>query len=163
LVNTAPEVEAEYARLNRDYDVTRAQHHALVERLERAKLSQDAEATGIVHFEVIEPPTASFAPIAPKRRLLIVAALALALGAGAGAAYCLNWLRPVFVSTRELKAVTGLPVLGAVCITQLQRYQLRARLGSLAFAGAALGLLMCAALVLLVQSRWTAFITGSRV
>jgi polysaccharide chain length determinant protein (PEP-CTERM system associated) len=163
LVNTAPEVEAEYARLNRDYDVTRAQHHALVERLERARLSQDAEATGIVHFEVIEPPTASFAPIAPNRRLLIVAALALALGAGAGAAYLLNWIRPVFVSTRELKAVTGLPVLGAVCITQLQRYQLRARLGTLAFAGAALGLFMCTALVLLVQSRWTTFITGLRV
>jgi uncharacterized protein involved in exopolysaccharide biosynthesis len=162
LVNTAPEVEAEYARLNRDYDVTRAQHHALVEQLERAKLSQDAEATGIVHFEVIEPPTASFAPIAPKRRLLIAAALVLALGAGAGAAYSLNWLRPVFVSTRELKAVTGLPVLGAVCMTQLQRYQFRARLGSLAFAGAALGLFTCAALVMLVQSRWTAFITGLR-
>jgi hypothetical protein len=149
--------------LNRDYDVTRAQHKALVERLERAQLSQDAEATGIVHFEVIEPAAAGLVPIAPNRELLIVASLALALGAGAGTAYLLNWLKPVFVSTRELKAVTGLPVLGAVCMTQLQRYRLRARLGSLAFAGAAVALVVCTVLVLLVQSRWTALTTGMRV
>src|SRR6266853_5673821 len=34
---TAPAVEAEYARLNRDYDVTRGQYQALAERLNRAK------------------------------------------------------------------------------------------------------------------------------
>ena len=163
LVNTAPEVEAEFVKMNRDYDVTRAQHRALVEQLERAQLSRDAEATGIVHFEIIEPPTAGLGPIAPNRRVLIVAALALALGAGGGLAYLLNWLKPVFVSTRELKVVTGLPVLGAVCMTQLQRYRLRARLSSLVFAGATVGLVMCTVLVLFVQSRWTAIITGPRI
>jgi putative Ca2+/H+ antiporter (TMEM165/GDT1 family) len=62
-----------------------------------------------------------------------------------------------------LKVVTGLPVLGAVCMTQLQRYRLRARLSSLVFAGATVGLVMCTVLVLFVQSRWTAIITGPRI
>ena len=33
-VNTVPEVEAEFARLNRDYDLNRAQYHSLIEPLE---------------------------------------------------------------------------------------------------------------------------------
>ncbi|MBV9620961.1 MAG: hypothetical protein JO341_08045, partial [Gammaproteobacteria bacterium] len=48
MMNTAPGVEAEYARLNRDYDVTRGQYQTLVERLNRAKLSDKADATGVV-------------------------------------------------------------------------------------------------------------------
>ncbi len=40
LLNTAPEIEAELARLNRDYDVTRAQYQGLVERLERTRISK---------------------------------------------------------------------------------------------------------------------------
>jgi polysaccharide chain length determinant protein (PEP-CTERM system associated) len=44
LVDTVPQVEADFSRLNRDYEVTKAQYNALVERLERAKLGEQAEA-----------------------------------------------------------------------------------------------------------------------
>ena len=57
MINVAPEVEAEFARLNRDYDVTRTQYQALVDRLARAKISDQADATGVVRFEVVDPPT----------------------------------------------------------------------------------------------------------
>ena len=36
-VNTAPDVEQRFATLNRDYDVTKAQYAALVERMEKAR------------------------------------------------------------------------------------------------------------------------------
>src|SRR5262249_36064163 len=65
LMNTAPEVEAELSKLNRDYDVTRAQYQALLDRLQRARLSEDADATGIVRFEVVDPPAAGALPIGP--------------------------------------------------------------------------------------------------
>ena len=40
---TVPEVEAELARLNRDYEITRTRYRELVERRETAKLSESAE------------------------------------------------------------------------------------------------------------------------
>src|SRR4029077_20818351 len=43
MINTAPEVEAEYSRLNRDYGVTRGHYDALVERLNRTRLSDRAD------------------------------------------------------------------------------------------------------------------------
>ncbi len=155
LVDTAPEVEAEFARLNRDYDVTRAQYQALVERLERARLAEEAEATGIVRFEVIDPPAAPFTPVAPNRPRLILMVLFAGLVAGGGIAYGLHFLRPVFSSVRQLHEITGLPVLGAISVTWLDRYRALQRRSVVAFAGAAAALMVVAVLLLLVHGRMT--------
>lgn len=160
LVNTAPEVEAEFSRLNRDYDVTRAQHRALIERLERARVSEDAEETGVIRFEVIEPPTASFGPVAPNRKLLIIATLFLAMGAGVGLAYVLHMTRPVFNNVRQLHEATGLPVLGMVSMTWLDRYRAASRRGFFVYAGAAAALVCFTFALLLVQSRLATMIHG---
>ena len=40
MLDTAPEVEAEFARLNRDYDVIKARYNELVNRLDRAEISE---------------------------------------------------------------------------------------------------------------------------
>ena len=54
MVDTMPQVEAEFARLNRDYAVNKAQYTALVDRLEKARLGGEADATGSVRFEIID-------------------------------------------------------------------------------------------------------------
>jgi polysaccharide chain length determinant protein (PEP-CTERM system associated) len=118
MLDTMPQVEAEYARLNRDYAVTKSQYTALVERLEKARLGEEAEATGSVRFEIIDPPTAGFAPVSPKRSMLLLAVLIAGIGAGAGVAYLLDLLRPVFNSTRALAEQTGLTVLGMVSVNR---------------------------------------------
>jgi polysaccharide chain length determinant protein (PEP-CTERM system associated) len=151
-MSTAPQVEAEYAQLTRDSEVTRTQYNELLDRLNRARLGQQADATGIVQFEVIDPPTAKYEPVAPNRPLLIGIALALALAAGVGAAYLLHLLRPVFVSTRQLAGVTGLPVLGAVSMAWIERYQARRRRVGVLYASAAVALLGLGAAVLLLES-----------
>jgi len=140
LVNTAPGVEAEFSRLNRDYDVTKAQYNALVDRLDKAKLSDDAQQTGVVRFEIIDPPTSPLEPVAPKRPMLIVEILIAALGAGAGVAWLISQLRPVFNDTRTLAELTGLPVLGSVAITWIDRLAAEFRRSVLAVAGATAGL-----------------------
>lgn len=155
LVNTAPEIEAEYARLNRDYDVTRAEYQALVQRLEQSRLSQQAEETGIVRFEVVDPPSAPYKPVAPKRPMLIIAVLLGALGASVALACLLHQLKPVFGSTRQLHEVTGLPVLGSVSMTWLERHRARERTHALLYASAASVLLVLAVGVLLTQARMT--------
>ncbi|HEX4388433.1 MAG TPA: XrtA system polysaccharide chain length determinant [Steroidobacteraceae bacterium] len=151
MINTAPEVEAEYSRLNRDYAVTQGQYHALVERLNRARLSDKADETGVVRFEVVDPPTGSDRPVAPDRVRLILTVLLAGMGVGLGVAYVMHQLRPVFTSTRQLSELTQLPVLGAVSMTWLERHKAEARRAIWAYSSAMAVLLLLAVLALTVQ------------
>ncbi len=135
LVNTVPEVEAQLTKLNRDYDVTHAEYQQLVQRLETAKLSEQADRTGVVNFKIIEPPTVPYEPIAPNRLLMMAAVLLAGLGAGVALAYGLNLIRPVFQNSRSLAEITGLPVLGVVSRTWMQKYRVSARRGMVLLAG----------------------------
>jgi len=133
-----PEVEAELARLNRDYDVTREKYLELVQRRETATLSEQADRTGTVKFEVIEPPSAPLDPVSPNRPRLLLVVLFAGLAVGAGIAWLLNQLKPVFHTARSLAEITGLPVLGAVSRTWLDRHRQRRRMELLKFSAAAL-------------------------
>lgn len=141
LADTAPEVEAEYARLNRDYGVTKAQYQSMVERLEQARITDKADETGAVKFNVIDPPVAKLEPVAPKRGVWILAGMLLGLIAGGGAAYCMHLIRPVFQNARSLAFATGLPVLGTIAIARpefwKEQWIVDARKVGLAFAGLA--------------------------
>jgi polysaccharide chain length determinant protein (PEP-CTERM system associated) len=152
-VDTAPEIEAQFARLNRDYDVTRTHYQALVDRLGKARLGEEAEATGVVRFEVVDPPGADFAPVAPNRNALIPLVLLLGLGAGGTLAYVLHQIWPVFSTPRQLAAITGLPVLGVVSLTWLEKNRALAKRGLLAFAGTGAMLLLTGAFLLAAQYR----------
>jgi polysaccharide chain length determinant protein (PEP-CTERM system associated) len=151
LVDTVPQVEAEYARLNRDYEVTREGYRELVDRLQKARLSERADETGVVKFEVVDPPAAGFAPVAPNRGRLLIIVLLAGLAVGGGLAYLLHQLRPVFNNTRSLEEVTGLPVLGAVSMTWLTRHRVESRLRKMAFGGAAAALLLVFMAVVMFQ------------
>jgi hypothetical protein len=148
MMNTAPEVEAQFSRLNRDYNVVKAQYEALVEQLGRVRLGQQAAQTGLVRFDVVDPPRAGFDPVFPKRPLLAIGALVAAIGAGAGLTFLLNILRPVFGSVRRLHEMTGMPVLGAVSMTWIERYDAQLRRSVVRLAAVVLGLvLVCGAYV----------------
>jgi len=152
LVTSVPEVEAEFARLNRDYDLNKAQYLALVDRLERAKLGQDAEALGSgVRFEVLDPPTAGFRPVTPKRPILIAIVFLAGLALGAALAFLLHKLHPVFNHSHEVESKTGLPVLGVVSYTLLESYQAAMRSSYKKLAVAVVGLLLAFVVVLVIS------------
>lgn len=151
LVDTAPEVEAEFARLNRDYDVTRTQYNALLERLERARLSGDAEQTGVVKFNIVDPPSARLSPIFPNRPLFLFAVLVIGIGAGCALAYLMHLLRPVFATGRSLADMTGLPVLGTVTRSWVEKYRAQLRRGLLRYAAASAALFVVFIIVVAVQ------------
>lgn len=113
-VDEVPEVEAEFARLNRDYDVIYDQYQALVRSRETQALSSKASDADQVDFHVINPPLAGIEPVAPRRLVLLAAVFVFGLGAGGGVCYLLSQIRPVFGEMRVLREVTGLPVLGVV-------------------------------------------------
>ncbi|HEX7013698.1 MAG TPA: XrtA system polysaccharide chain length determinant [Steroidobacteraceae bacterium] len=147
LIDTVPEVEAEFARLTRDYDVTKTQYNELLQRLEQARVSGGAEQSGVAQFNIVDPPSASFSPIFPNRPLLLTAVFVLGLGFGGGVAYLLHLLKPVFVTSRTLADVTGVPVLGTVARTwiELQKREIRRGLLRYSAAGGLLFVLYVAA------------------
>ena len=151
LVDTAPEVEAEYARLTRDYNVTKTQYNALLERLERARLSGDAEQTGVVKFNIVDPPSAGFKPIFPNRPLFLMAVFVIGIGAGCGVAYVMHMLRPVFATSRSLADMTGLPVLGTVTRSWVEKYQAQLRSGLLRYSIASALLFVVFVVVVVAQ------------
>lgn len=150
-IGAAPQVQAEYARLTRNYQVTKQQYDALLARLDSTRLGQQAASTGLVDFKVIDPPSASFKPVSPKRALLIFAMFALAIGAGVGVAYLLHLMSPVFVSARQLGEVTGLTVLGAVSMAWAEKHRVEQHRGNIRYALWSAGLLIVTVGLLVFQ------------
>lgn len=148
MLDTMPQVEAEYARLNRDYSVTKANYTALVERLEKSRLGEEATTSGSIRFDVIEPPNAPFKPTSPKRSLLILGVFVAALAAGGAVAFLLQQLRPVFTSTRSLAEFTGLQVLGAVSMAWLDQQQVKRYRSYWRYSAAVFALLVVCVFVL---------------
>ena len=127
-MKSAPQIEAEFAQLNRDYGIHKKNYEDLVGRREQAGLSGDLEsASGIADFRLIDPPRASDKPVAPNRLLLMPLALVAALGAGLGIAFVLSQLRSVFFDARAMRNTIGLPILGVVTLVRTDATRLRDR------------------------------------
>ena len=148
MVDVLPQIEAELARLNRDYDVKLAQYRSLLQRLEVADLSQAAELSENIKFQIIDPPRLPTDPAAPGRPIMLVLVLLLGLGAGAGVAVIGNQLKPVFADSKLLRKTIGLPVLGTILILDTKEERLRKRSQIGAF-GSALALL-CALVIVVI-------------
>jgi polysaccharide chain length determinant protein (PEP-CTERM system associated) len=140
-LKTAPEIEAEAAQLNRDYDITKKNYQDLVARRQSAVMSGELEsASGVADFRLIDPPRVTPKPVAPNRLLLLPIALIAAIAAGLAFAFAASQLRPVYSDGAELRAKTGLPLLGVVSLVMSDADRRRDRLGTLRFFGASGGL-----------------------
>lgn len=117
MLKTAPQIEAEFAQLNRDYEINRKNYTDLVTRRESAAMSGELEsAAGVADFRLIDPPRVSPKPVAPNRLLLMPLALLAALGAGLAITFVISQIRSVFYDARTLSDVVGLPMLGTVTL-----------------------------------------------
>ncbi|MBT3067025.1 XrtA system polysaccharide chain length determinant [Rhodoferax sp. U11-2br] len=116
-MKTAPQIEAEFAQLNRDYEINKKNYNDLVSRRESATMSGDLDnATGVADFRLIDPPRASPKPVAPNRLLLMPLALLAALAAGLGVTFLLGQIRAVFYDANAMSDSIGLPLLGVVSL-----------------------------------------------
>jgi polysaccharide chain length determinant protein (PEP-CTERM system associated) len=151
--NSVPEIEAQYAQLNRDYQINKDNYERLIASRDSARMSADlSTATEMIAFRIIDPPTVPTKPTGPNRPALLSAMLGVALAAGVAVAFGLSQIRPTFVSLAHLRETTGLPVLGSVSMTWTEIERKRRRNGVLAFAfvfvsllasyGAAMGMLL---------------------
>lgn len=158
-LDTAPQVEAEYAQLTRDYDVNQTQYNALLSNYEKARLGEQADSAGSVRFEIVQPPTASFGPVFPQRGLFLAGVLVAGFAIGGALAYLLHMLRPVVGSARSLAELTGMQVLGVVSSAFPGRIYDSARRDVLRF-GAGVACLVVG-FVAVVALNWSGFRLGA--
>lgn len=142
-MKTAPQIEAEAAQLNRDYEIHKKNYNDLVARRESAAMSGELDvASGVADFRLIDPPRVSPKPVAPNRFLLLGAALAVALVGGLFTAFAASQLRPVFFDSHELRLKTELPILGVVSRLVSDTERRRSRADRLRVIGATGGLIL---------------------
>jgi polysaccharide chain length determinant protein (PEP-CTERM system associated) len=122
-LNSAPQVEAEFQQLNRDYDVNKAQYTALLGSYQKARLGERADNAGSVRFEVVLPPSASVTPVWPRRTALLGGIWAAAMLLGGGVAYGLHVLKPIVSSVVAVNELTSFPILGVVSVAFPTRQQ----------------------------------------
>jgi polysaccharide chain length determinant protein (PEP-CTERM system associated) len=146
LVDEVPQVEAELARLNRDYDIVQQQYQALIRSRETQTLSEKAADTDQVKFKVLNPPLAEFEPVAPNRPVYLAAVFVLALGIGGALCWFLSVMRPVFTSAAALRAAVGLPVIGVISEATQNHQRVRR---AIAMAGFTVGVGLLASLFFL--------------
>lgn len=140
-VTLVPQIEAEFAQLNRDYEINKKNYEQLVQRRESATLGSEMDNVAGVDFRLIDPPRASPKPVAPNRALFLPLTLLLALAAGVAVTFAASQLRPVFFEARSLREACGLPLLGTVSLVTNEVRKSRERKDLLRFAAACVSLL----------------------
>jgi polysaccharide chain length determinant protein (PEP-CTERM system associated) len=148
LVDRAPEIEQEYARLNREYTVTREQFQQMVQRREQTRISDDAATSGIVRFDVIEPPRAALEPVWPKRTLLVLVGLFFGILSGIAAMILPHLFAPTYDDTHSLERDLDLPVLGSVTTIRSSKQDAIERLEIRSLAMASFALIALAGLLM---------------
>ncbi len=110
----APQLQADFANVNRDYEVLRRNYDDLLARRESMRISSAAEADGDkVRMQVIDPPQVPQNPVAPKRVLLVSGVLAAGFAAGVGLALLLVQMDQSFHTVEDLRTM-GFLVVGGV-------------------------------------------------
>lgn len=142
--DAVPELESQLGQLTRDYQVNKDNYEKLLARREAAKLSGElTTTTEMMSFKIIDPPTLPQRPVGPNRVAYYSLVLLAGLLGGGAAALGLAELRPTFLSPAELRAATGLRVLGTIAMNwtdEEKRKQVRDRIG---FGAGGACLLLC--------------------
>jgi polysaccharide chain length determinant protein (PEP-CTERM system associated) len=135
-----PQVEAEFAQLNRDYDVQKKTYDTLLARRESAAMGKDVQDTGGAQFRVIDPPRVSPEPVFPNRIILLVLACLGSVFVGIFASLAASQLMPTFHDARTLRDLSKRPILGMVSMIPGEAVKRRRRRESALFAGSLSGL-----------------------
>ncbi|HWP20757.1 MAG TPA: XrtA system polysaccharide chain length determinant [Burkholderiaceae bacterium] len=152
LATRIPQVEAELAQLNRDYDVIRKNYEQLVARREAASLGVKIDQSSqLTDFRLVEPARVSPTPVFPNRKVLAVLSVLAAIGAGIATAFGLAQLSPSFDSERALRELSGRPVLGTVSLVLNNSMRVARRRALVGFSGAV-------GLFLVANAGWLAWV-----
>jgi polysaccharide chain length determinant protein (PEP-CTERM system associated) len=130
-----PQVEAEFAQLNRDYDIQKKTYETLLARRQSAAIGEGVQDAGGTQFRVIDPPRVSPTPVPPSRIALLGIVFFAAIGAGLLASFLANEIMPTFHDARSLRDKTKRPILGMVTMLPNRLLRRARRRDAFLFAG----------------------------
>lgn len=116
IARSVPGVQAQYANLERDYDVVRKNYEELLSRRESMRVSAAADAgTEKVKLQVIDPAQVPHTPVGPRRVLMMSGVLIAGLAGGVAIGLLRVLLDQSFRSLSDLR-VLGLPIAGGISL-----------------------------------------------
>lgn len=118
IIEQIPQIESEYTKLTRDYDIIKKTYDELLERKTSADLSRQAEnSSKEFQFNIVEPPVIPLTPTNPNRLLLVT--LVLLIGIGGGVAVCILYelIKPTIYQQNQIEEAFDLPVLGCLSMS----------------------------------------------
>ena len=130
-----PQVEAEFAQINRDYEIQKKTYETLLQRRQSAAIGEGVQDAGRTQFRVVDPPRVAPQPVPPTRIALLGIALAAALAAGLIVSFAASEIMPTFHDARSLREVTQRPILGMVTMLPSESMSRLRRRSALYFAG----------------------------
>jgi polysaccharide chain length determinant protein (PEP-CTERM system associated) len=111
-------IDTEMKNLNRDYETISQQYSQLLSRREQAHITERVDdQTSRLKFKIADPPSKPLKPSYPNRILFYSLILIGGIAVGFGVAFLIYFIRPVYMSVKQVRVVTGLPSLGSVSIT----------------------------------------------
>lgn len=147
-MDTRLSIETEMQNLDRDYSVIKSNYMKLIQRREMASMTEKADSSqGILRFKVVDAPSKALAPTGPNRKFFNSVAFGISIGVGLVLAFLIYFIRPTFMSTRQVRTVTGLPVLGSVSV-QLKEGEKTKKINLMLFWFLAFGLVLAYFLVM---------------
>ncbi len=128
-VDILPGVEAELAKLNRDYEITRERYLSFVMRRESARLAQAVGQSGSnIKFHIIDPPRVPTKPSGPNRLLFLTGIFFVAIAAGLAWGFLRYLIQPTFIVSGQIRNKIGLPILGSVGLYVKDEHKKKRRL-----------------------------------
>lgn len=156
LAGRVPQVEAELAQLNRDYEVIRKNHDVMVARRESASLGAKLDETSqLAEFQLIEPARAASSAVFPSRLHLALLGMLFSVAVGIAAAMLADRMRPTFDDLASLRRVAERAALGAVATIATPATIAARRSDALRFAAACV-------LLLASQATWVGWLAATR-
>jgi polysaccharide chain length determinant protein (PEP-CTERM system associated) len=150
MTSKAIEINAQFANLDRDYDLVHQTYQALLARRESAKLSQSVnDEQSSINVRIVEPPKKAPFPTAPNRPLMNSIVVLVGLIAGLLTAIALSFNAGRFFAKEQLAAEFDYPIIGVVGRLARADDAVEARRAYTALA-ACTGLLLCGYVVVLV-------------
>lgn len=114
-IERLPEIEEKLTLLTRDYETTRQNYQALLNKKFEAQLSVNLERKQQGDaFKILDPAFLPSQPVRPRRLFIALLGFLASCGLGCGVAFVMDGLDTTIRSRRDLAKVSKLPILAVI-------------------------------------------------
>jgi polysaccharide biosynthesis transport protein len=140
---SAPNLEADSAKINRDYDTIKSTYEDLLRKREKAYQNLKSEtSTEPLTIRVIDSPEVPLKPVAPNRPLLISMVLLAGSLLGLTIAFMMSQAHTTYMDVSRLREAVNLQVLGSITSISSEQQRNQGKTWLMVFLGAMIALLV---------------------